>query len=79
MLNQWQIAKNIFTNRTELNLNIDENGLVFNDLMVEQGFDTKLNNEEEFDAKAFLFSLYCAIGQKQSSIAQLLFRVQMVL
>jgi hypothetical protein len=53
--------------------------VVFNDLMTELGFDASLNSEEEFDAKAFLFSLYCAIGQKQSSIAQLLFRVQLVL
>jgi len=30
-------------------------------------------------ARAFLFSFYCAIGQKQSSIAQLLFRVKAVL
>jgi len=79
MLNQWQIAKNLFVTRGELNLEGSESGLIFNDLMVEQGFDTNSGSEEEFDAKAFLFSLYCAIGQKQSSIAQLLFRVQEVL
>lgn len=82
MLNQWQLAKAVFSGK---NLFDSSSETTFQEAaeVLAANVVEKVSPDVETSliaqARAFLFSFYCAIGQKQSSIAQLLFRVKAVL